>query len=197
MKRIHLFTIAIAILLAACNRQKQQGENNSEKNVMMQAMDESMMAMHQTKHTGNADYDFAAMMIPHHKGAIVMAEAVIKGGGSPTLVNFANQVIEAQKREVAILNDFLKVASTKPAKNADQIKTALNNSMGSMMSGMSEAKLTGNIDKDFVHLMIPHHQSAVDMAKAYLPYARNDQLKKMAGEIIHAQEKEIKWLQTQ
>jgi uncharacterized protein (DUF305 family) len=43
-------------------------------------------------------------------------------------------------------------------------------------------------------LMIPHHQSAVDMAKAYLPYAKDQQIKQMAEDIIKTQEAEIKWL---
>lgn len=45
--------------------------------------------------------------------------------------------------------------------------------------------------------MIPHHQSAVDMAKAYLPYSNNTHIKLMAEDIIEVQEQEINWLNTQ
>ena len=96
-----------------------------------------------------------------------------------------------------MLSEFLKTASDKPTENAAQFKKDLNASMVPMMKGMEKTTLTNNVDKDFVALMIPHHQSAVDMAKAYLPYAGNAQMKLMAQQIIQAQEEEIKWLKTQ
>jgi uncharacterized protein (DUF305 family) len=206
MKRI-LFTLAAAaVLFSACNQAERTNSDNhsamnhqsvKEKNVMMQAMDESMMAMHKAKQTGNPDYDFASMMIPHHEGAIVMAEAIVKDGKSAELISFANKVIDAQKREIKVLQDFLKTASQKPSNDAENFKTALTNSMNPMMDGMNKVKLTNNIENDFVALMIPHHQSAVDMAKAYLPYSNNADIQLMAKDIIKAQEQEINWLNTQ
>jgi uncharacterized protein (DUF305 family) len=206
MKKKLITLAAMAVLFSACNQaEKTNSDNHSamnhqsvkEKNVMMQAMDESMMAMHKAKQTGNPDYDFASMMIPHHEGAIVMAEAIVKNGKSTELISFANQVIMAQKKEIKMFQDFLKTASQKPSDKANEFKTALNNSMNPMMAGMSKVKLTDNIENDFVALMIPHHQSAVDMAKAYLPYSNNAHIQLMAEDIIKAQENEIKWLNTQ
>jgi uncharacterized protein (DUF305 family) len=66
-----------------------------------------------------------------------------------------------------------------------------------MMDAMGKAKMTNEIEKDFVALMIPHHQSAVDMAKAYLPYSNNSKIKIIAEQILKAQEEEIKWLKKQ
>jgi uncharacterized protein (DUF305 family) len=51
--------------------------------------------------------------------------------------------------------------------------------------------MTGNADVDFVQGMIPHHQGAVDMAKIVLQYGADPEIKKMAQEIMAAQEKEI------
>lgn len=50
---------------------------------------------------------------------------------------------------------------------------------------------TGNPDADFVGMMIPHHQSAVDMAKIELQYGKDPEIRKMAEEIIKGQEREI------
>jgi len=50
---------------------------------------------------------------------------------------------------------------------------------------------SGDVDADFVAMMIPHHQGAIEMARAELRYGRNEQLKRMAQEIIVTQLQEI------
>jgi len=62
--------------------------------------------------------------------------------------------------------------------------------MTKMMNDMA-VKPTGNVDRDFVEMMIPHHQGAIDMAEAYLRYGSNEQLKRIAQEIIVDQQQEI------
>jgi uncharacterized protein (DUF305 family) len=52
-------------------------------------------------------------------------------------------------------------------------------------------KYTGDADQDFVAGMIPHHQGAIDMARAELRYGRNEQLRRLAQEIIVSQTQEI------
>jgi hypothetical protein len=62
--------------------------------------------------------------------------------------------------------------------------------MDKMMTGM-DVKATGDIDADFTAMMVPHHQGAVDMAVAYLRYGTNEQLRRIAQEIIVEQQQEI------
>jgi uncharacterized protein (DUF305 family) len=62
--------------------------------------------------------------------------------------------------------------------------------MERMMSAMNGAS-TGDVDRDFVAMMIPHHQGAIDMARLELRYGRNEQLRRMAQEIIVTQGQEI------
>ena len=52
-------------------------------------------------------------------------------------------------------------------------------------------KPSGDVDRDFVDLMVPHHQGAIDMALAVLRHGRNAQIKRMAQEIIVTQQQEI------
>ena len=62
--------------------------------------------------------------------------------------------------------------------------------MKKMMSGMA-VKPTGDVDADFVAMMVPHHQGAIDMALAVLRHGRNPQIKRLAQEIIVTQQQEI------
>jgi hypothetical protein len=62
--------------------------------------------------------------------------------------------------------------------------------MTRMMNDMA-VKPTGDVDRDFVAMMIPHHQGAVDMAQAVLRYGKNEQLRRIAQEIVVEQLQEI------
>jgi uncharacterized protein (DUF305 family) len=50
---------------------------------------------------------------------------------------------------------------------------------------------SGDVDRDFVAMMAPHHQGAIEMAQAELRYGHNEQLRRMAQEIIVTQQQEI------
>ena len=60
-----------------------------------------------------------------------------------------------------------------------------------MMEAMQAVQPTGDVDRDFVLMMIPHHQGAIDMAKAELEHGKDETLRAMAEAIVSAQEKEI------
>lgn len=60
-----------------------------------------------------------------------------------------------------------------------------------MDRGMKKAPMTGDPDHDFAAMMIPHHQGAVDMAKAELIYGKDPVLRRLAQEIVVTQEQEI------
>jgi hypothetical protein len=62
--------------------------------------------------------------------------------------------------------------------------------MNKMMANMT-VKPTGDVDRDFVAMMVPHHQGAIDMAQAELKYGHNEQLRRLAQEIVVTQQQEI------
>jgi hypothetical protein len=62
--------------------------------------------------------------------------------------------------------------------------------MKKMMTDM-DVKPTGDVDRDFVAMMVPHHQGAIDMAQSLLKYGKNEQLRRLAQEIIITQQQEI------
>ncbi|MFJ9034242.1 DUF305 domain-containing protein [Streptomyces sp. NPDC102274] len=79
-------------------------------------MDESMQAMMKamagSSKTGDPDHDFAAMMVPHHQGAIAMAKAVLEHGKDPVLRRLAQEIIVTQQQEIGVMKNRL---SAKPA----------------------------------------------------------------------------------
>ena len=58
--------------------------------------------------TGNPDQDFVAMMIPHHQGAVVMAEVELRYGHDPFLRELARQIISAQDQEIGEMRNWQK-----------------------------------------------------------------------------------------
>jgi uncharacterized protein (DUF305 family) len=65
-----------------------------------------------------------------------------------------------------------------------------NVAMKKMMADMM-IKPSGDVDRDFVEMMVPHHQGAVDMAQAELKYGHNGQLRRLAQEIVVTQQRQI------
>lgn len=68
-------------------------------------------------------------------------------------------------------------------------------SMEQMHAAMMSVKPSGDSDLDFVRLMLPHHQAAIDMAKTQLLYGKDPQMRRLAQEIITDQQSEIELMQ--
>ena len=81
-----------------------------------------------------------------------------------------------------------------PAEFTASTEKTFDQLMGDAISVMHKdmhAAPTGDADRDFVTMMIPHHQGAIDMAKTVLLYGRDEQIKRLAQEIIADQQNEI------
>lgn len=68
--------------------------------------------------------------------------------------------------------------------------------MDTMREAMNGMTSSGNADADFLLMMIPHHQSAIDMAKVELEHGEDPETREMAEKIISAQEQEIAEMKT-
>jgi uncharacterized protein (DUF305 family) len=87
------------------------------------------------------------------------------------------------------------VAGAQMDSSATSFMHSMEQSMTRMDSGMKSAPMNGNADHDFVTMMMPHHQGAIDMAKAELSYGRDPVMRRLAEEIIVDQQSEIQAMQ--
>jgi uncharacterized protein (DUF305 family) len=162
-----------------------------------------MMSGMAIKPTGDIDRDFVAMMVPHHRGAIDMAQAELRYGHNQQLFRLSQEIIAGQLQEIAAMHvavgDEVSVfeamlagspseggAAVPPPGPATAEAPLLHENavaMDRMMSGMA-IKPTGDIDRDFVAMMVPHHQGAIDMAQTELRYGHSASLRRIAQEIV-------------
>ena len=68
---------------------------------------------------------------------------------------------------------------------------AMHQAMAKMSSAMAAANMTGDVDHDFLAMMIPHHAGAVDMARLLLIHGHDPLVRQLAEEIIASQQAEI------
>ncbi len=80
---------------------------------------------------------------------------------------------------------------TAPAGAGSAADRAMMSGMRSMQQAMDHAPVTGDPDHDFVSMMTPHHQGAIDMAEVELRYGRDPGLRRLARNVITAQKREI------
>lgn len=89
-------------------------------------------------------------------------------------------------------------ASTPPvfiASTEKSFSELMNDAMVVMDDGMQRAPMNGQADHDFIEMMLPHHQGAVDMAKAVLLYTKDPEIRNIALGIITEQQTEINIMQ--
>ena len=146
----------------------------------------------------NYDLRFIDSMVPHHQGALVMAQEVLQKSKRPELIKFAQNIITEQKKEIAQMQQWRKQWYPKAAATPMMWHSAMNHEMAmtaehkqSMMMSMSLGKSDAGFDKRFLDAMIPHHQGAVTMAQDSLQKSKQPDLQKLAQSIIKSQQSEI------
>lgn len=133
------------------------------------------------------DAAFVAQMVPHHEGAIEMARLAREQAEHPQVRALARDIITAQKAEIAVLgriDDDLRQMGVE----AGDLGMSEHEMGMADTEGLDGAK---PFDRAFLDLMVPHHEGAVAMARKELEDGEQATLRKMAQDIVTAQEREI------
>ncbi len=146
----------------------------------------------------NYDLRFLDSMIPHHQGALVMAQEVLAKSKRPELIKLAKGILADQKKEIAQMKLWRKQWYPKASATPIMWHAAMNHEMAmtaehkqSMMMSMSLGKADAGFDVRFLDAMIPHHQGAVTMGQDALLKSKRPQMQKLAQNIIKSQQAEI------
>jgi uncharacterized protein (DUF305 family) len=151
---------------------------------------------------GDADVAFAQQMIPHHQQAVSMAALADTRAADPEVKKLAGQIKAAQDPEIATMTGWLTTwGKPMPMSSTDHgMDMGGGTAMPGMMSGADMTKLaaaTGkNFDKEFLTMMIAHHEGAITMAKDQVSTGKNADAIALAKQISTAQEAEIATMKT-
>jgi uncharacterized protein (DUF305 family) len=136
-----------------------------------------------------SDERFIDAMVPHHQGAIAMAEVALKNAEHEEIKQLSRNIVSTQQAEIEELKALKKEefgTSNVPMEMSQQQMK----SMGVMMDPQQRTNKEP-FDKAFIDAMIPHHQSAIEMAQVALVNSDNPQIRELALDIVSAQQREI------
>lgn len=196
-----LLVIVLFGLLAVCERAPSENADHSahdhtNSNVNDKAMSHSNMVSSPGAASAPQELQFIDTMIIHHEGAIDMALLVNTRSLRPEVKELADGILSAQRREVGELREWR-------TKWFDDAKPAINLDFPGMHSGMSgmdtnklETLKANEFDVEFVRQMIPHHEGAVEMARALNPGDKYPELIRLKEDIIRTQSAEIVKMKT-
>jgi uncharacterized protein (DUF305 family) len=187
--------VTTALILSACGG----GTSSSSSGTSHDGMTASSSAPASAATFNDADVSFAQSMIPHHQQAVQMA-AMAEGRASNAQVkDLAAKIRAAQQPEIDTMNEWL-TAWGKPTPMPGMSPSADmsgmdHGSMPGMMSDADMAKLAAAkgtaFDKQFLTMMISHHEGAIEMAKQETAQGSNPDAKALAQKIITDQQAEI------
>lgn len=133
------------------------------------------------------DAMFVNSMIPHHEGAVQMAHLAQQRGEREEIKKLAGEIITSQETEIGTMTPIKEELAGEHG--SGQMEG--HGSMETSESDMSKLKTASPFDREFIDMMIPHHESAVKMAEEELAKGENKALRALAQDIIDAQKREI------
>jgi uncharacterized protein (DUF305 family) len=141
-----------------------------------------------------SDERFIDAMVPHHQGAVEMAEVALENAEHEEIKQLSENIVSTQEAEIGELKEIKQEEF-----GTSRVPMDLN---AGQMEGMGMTEDPQSLadeepfDEAFIEAMIPHHRSAIQMANVALERRDNPRIEELAGEIVETQEREISQMQT-
>ncbi|WP_448267597.1 DUF305 domain-containing protein [Nostoc sp. DSM 114159] len=200
-------------LITGCSNTASQNQSQASKETTSNANDKQMMnhgggmmnhsmGMDLGPADANFDLRFIDAMIPHHQGAVEMANVAQQKSKRPEIKKLADNIIKSQNQEITQMKQWRQAwypkAGDKPMAYNSQMNHMIEMSsdqMKTMVMSQDLGAADAEFDLRFINAMIPHHEGAVTMAQDALSKSKRPEIKKLAQEIVKAQDIEIKQMQ--
>jgi uncharacterized protein (DUF305 family) len=192
--------LAAILALASCVNSsggEEQGSSGSEDGMqgMAHGTESTDYASEMLMENGQySDERFIDAMIPHHQGAIEMAQVALENAEHPEILALAEEIVAAQETEIGQLKSIKQEQFGTSEVSMDMSKEEMEG-MGMAMDPQELAN-QDPFDKAFIDNMIPHHESAIEMAQVVLEESENPEIREIAGTIVDAQEREIEQMRS-
>ncbi|HEY9646282.1 MAG TPA: DUF305 domain-containing protein [Chroococcidiopsis sp.] len=145
----------------------------------------------------NFDLRFIDGMVPHHEGAIAMAQEALEKSTRPEIRQLAEAIISAQEKEIAELKQWRSAWYPNAGDEPMMYSAEMGHTMPMTEEMRSNMMMAGDLgaaddqfDLRFINAMIPHHQGALEMAQQALASDRPE-IKTLAQSILESQQQEI------
>jgi uncharacterized protein (DUF305 family) len=144
------------------------------------------------------DLQFIDEMIPHHQMALISSEHMISNSQRPEMRKLYENIQKSQSEQIEQMQEWRKEwypDAGRPSEmmSEEQMGRMMDNGM---MDGSMQGMMSGDaLDTMFLKMMIPHHQTAVEMSDEALSKAEHPELRDLAQEIRDEQSSEIKLMQ--
>ncbi len=135
-----------------------------------------------------SDRAFIDAMVPHHEGAVEMAQVALKNAQHEEIKRLSRDIVGSQEAEIKALGE-IREREFGSAESPSGMSE-----MDMQMMGMTDPQTLANqdpFDRAFIDAMTPHHESAISMAKVALEESDNGEIRGIAEDIVGAQKREI------
>jgi uncharacterized protein (DUF305 family) len=203
--RTVLLALATALVLASCagSGGGSQGNANEQQKETGGMADHGHGHMHHGSENGASgmlmengrysDERFIDAMVTHHQGAVEMAQVALEKAEHDEIVQLSENIISTQQAEIEELKS-IKRDEFDTSRVPMEMSPKQMESMGTM-TGPQELADKEPFDKAFIDAMIPHHQSAIEMAQVAREKSDVPEITELTGNIISAQQAEIEQME--
>jgi uncharacterized protein (DUF305 family) len=186
--------LAVAFLLTACGSvgSGQQGDQSGGHGQMdhgQMGMGSGGMAKQMIMENGEySDEAFIDAMVPHHQGAIAMAEGALKNAEHEEIKELSRNIVSTQQSEIEELKSIKKEEF-----GTSQVPMEMSPEQMRGMGMMDPQRLSKRepFDEAFIDAIISHQQSAIEMAEVAYEKSKNPRIKELAENIMSSQKREI------